>query len=96
MLTCVSRAGINVADMNYFTCKKIRDVLTSDKDTAQKNWLGQYKSQATKDWENILRLYDKVMPCAHCQHKLNMRGMNASILMDTAGKNVCLGHFRGI
>eukprot|EP00281_Chroomonas_sp_CCMP1168_P027564 CAMPEP_0206243400 /NCGR_PEP_ID=MMETSP0047_2-20121206/17587_1 /ASSEMBLY_ACC=CAM_ASM_000192 /TAXON_ID=195065 /ORGANISM="Chroomonas mesostigmatica_cf, Strain CCMP1168" /LENGTH=268 /DNA_ID=CAMNT_0053668517 /DNA_START=25 /DNA_END=828 /DNA_ORIENTATION=+ len=53
------KAGINVADMNYFTCKKIRDVLTSDKDTAQKNWLGQYKSQATKDWEAILRLYDK-------------------------------------
>lgn len=53
-------AGISVADMNYFTCKKIRDVLTTDKDTAQKNWLGQYKTQATKDWEAILRLYEKV------------------------------------
>ena len=43
--------GINVANINFWTCKKIRDVLTSDKDTAAKNWLGQYKSQATKDWE---------------------------------------------
>eukprot|EP00961_Rhodomonas_salina_P199858 2695258-Rhodomonas_salina.2 len=37
-------------------CKKIRDVMTSEKDTAQKNWLGQYKNQATKDWEAILAL----------------------------------------
>ena len=48
---CVCVAGINVANVNYWTCKKIRDVLTTDKDTAAKNWLGQYKSQATKDWE---------------------------------------------
>ena len=46
-----SSPGINVANINFWTCKKIRDVLTSDKDTAAKNWLGQYKSQATKDWE---------------------------------------------
>eukprot|EP00288_Rhodomonas_lens_P006009 CAMPEP_0177721770 /NCGR_PEP_ID=MMETSP0484_2-20121128/17329_1 /TAXON_ID=354590 /ORGANISM="Rhodomonas lens, Strain RHODO" /LENGTH=210 /DNA_ID=CAMNT_0019234107 /DNA_START=68 /DNA_END=697 /DNA_ORIENTATION=+ len=43
------KAGINVKEMNYITCKKIRDVMTSEKDTAQKNWLGQYKNQATKE-----------------------------------------------
>jgi hypothetical protein len=45
--------------MNFFTCKKLRDILTSEKDTAQKNWLGQYKNQATKEWEAILAMYTK-------------------------------------
>ncbi|KAJ1485857.1 hypothetical protein T484DRAFT_2391319 [Baffinella frigidus] len=53
------KGTINVKEINYFTVKKIRDVLTSEKDTAQKNWLGQYKSQATKDWQAILALYHK-------------------------------------
>jgi hypothetical protein len=51
--------GINTKEMNYLTCKKLRDILTSDKDTAQKNWLGQYKNQATKEWEAILGMYHK-------------------------------------
>ena len=53
------KEGINIKEMNYLTCKQLRDVLTTDKDTAQKNWLGQYKNQATKDWEAILALYHK-------------------------------------
>jgi len=53
------KEGINIKEINYFTCKKLRDILTSEKDTAQKNWLGQYKNQATKEWEAILTLYHK-------------------------------------
>ena len=53
------KEGINIKEMNYFTCKKLRDILTSEKDTAQKNWLGQYKNQATKEWEAILAMYHK-------------------------------------
>jgi hypothetical protein len=53
------KLSINVKNINYFTVRKIRDVLTSEKDTAQKNWFGQYKSQATKDWQAILALYHK-------------------------------------
>ena len=54
-----AKSGINVKEMNYFTCKSLRDILTSEKDTAQKNWLGQYKNQATKEWEAILAMYHK-------------------------------------
>ena len=34
--------------------QKLCDVLTTDKDTEQKNWLGKYKNHATKVWETIL------------------------------------------
>eukprot|EP00960_Hanusia_phi_P006450 184722-Hanusia_phi.AAC.4 len=54
-----AKRGINVKEVNYFLCRKLRDLLTSDKDTSQKNWLGQYKNQATKEWEGILALYHK-------------------------------------
>ncbi|EKX48376.1 hypothetical protein GUITHDRAFT_136881 [Guillardia theta CCMP2712] len=53
------KEGINVKEVNYLLCRKLRDILTSDKDTSQKNWLGQYKNQATKEWETILSLYHK-------------------------------------
>jgi len=53
------KGGINIKEMNFFTCKKLRDLLTSEKETAQKNWLGQYKNQATKEWEAILAMYTK-------------------------------------
>ena len=53
------KEGINVKEVNYLLCRKLRDILTSDKDTSQKNWLGQYKNQATKEWETILALYHK-------------------------------------
>lgn len=34
------KEGINIKEMNYFTCKKLRDILTSEKDTAQKKLAG--------------------------------------------------------
>ncbi|XP_064617573.1 CDK5 regulatory subunit-associated protein 3-like isoform X2 [Liolophura sinensis] len=44
--------------INYFHCKKIADLLKST-DSGAKNIFGQYSSQKMKDWQEILKLYEK-------------------------------------
>jgi len=45
-------------DINYFYCIKIVEIL-KETEADTKNLFGRYGSQRMKDWQEILRLYEK-------------------------------------
>lgn len=45
-------------DINYFHCKKIIEIL-KETEADSKNLFGRYGSKRMKDWQDILRLYEK-------------------------------------
>lgn len=47
-----------VADINYFHCLKIIEIL-KETEANSKNFFGSYGSQRMKDWQEIVRLYEK-------------------------------------
>ncbi|XP_064472061.1 CDK5 regulatory subunit-associated protein 3-like isoform X2 [Ornithodoros turicata] len=44
--------------INYFHCKRIVEIL-KDTEASSKNIFGRYSSQRMKDWQEIVRLYEK-------------------------------------
>ncbi|XP_066996998.1 CDK5 regulatory subunit-associated protein 3 isoform X2 [Anabrus simplex] len=44
--------------INYFHCKKIIDIL-KETEASSKNFFGSYGSQRMKDWQEIVKLYEK-------------------------------------
>lgn len=48
----------NITDINYFHCLRIVEIL-KDTEASSKNIFGYYSSQRMKDWQEILKLYDK-------------------------------------
>lgn len=49
---------IFISEINYFHCQQIVDILKmTEKDS--KNMFGSYSSQRMKDWQAVLRLYEK-------------------------------------
>lgn len=46
------------ADINYFHCLKIIEIL-KETEAETKNVFGRYGSQRMKDWQEILRAYEK-------------------------------------
>jgi len=49
---------ILLTDINYFYCIKIVEIL-KETEADTKNLFGRYGSQRMKDWQEILRLYEK-------------------------------------
>jgi hypothetical protein len=47
-----------VSDINYFHCLKIIEIL-KETEADSKNFFGSYGSQRMKDWQEIVRLYEK-------------------------------------
>lgn len=47
-----------LADINYFYCIKIVEIL-KETEADTRNLFGRYGSQRMKDWQEILRLYEK-------------------------------------
>jgi len=47
-----------ITDINYFYCVKIVEIL-KETEADTKNLFGRYGSQRMKDWQEILRLYEK-------------------------------------
>ena len=46
------------SDINYFHCQKIVEILKeTEKDS--RNFLGYYSSQRMKDWQEVVRMYEK-------------------------------------
>lgn len=53
-----SFCSLNFTDFNYFHCKEIIEILkNTEKDT--KSVFGNYGSQRMKDWQEIVKLYEK-------------------------------------
>ena len=46
------------SDINYFHCLKIIEILR-ETEAGSKNFFGSYGSQRMKDWQEIVRLYEK-------------------------------------
>lgn len=49
---------LSFLDINYFYCVKIVKIL-KETEADTKNLFGRYGSQRMKDWQEILRLYEK-------------------------------------
>lgn len=47
-----------VPDINYFHCLKIIDIL-KETEADSKTFFGSYGSQRMKDWQEIVRLYER-------------------------------------
>ena len=47
-----------ISDINYFHCLRIVEIL-KETEAASKNLFGRYSSQRMKDWQEIVRLYEK-------------------------------------
>lgn len=47
-----------MSDINYFHCKKIIEIL-KETEVDSKNLFGRYGSQRMKDWQEIVRLYER-------------------------------------
>lgn len=45
-------------DINYFHCLQILDILKTT-EASSKNVFGRYGSQRMKDWQDVIRLYEK-------------------------------------
>lgn len=48
-----------VSDINYFHCLEIVKILKGTSEGEKKNIFGQYSSQKMKDWNDIIRIYEK-------------------------------------
>lgn len=48
----------DITELNYYTCKDIVSVLR-ETEADSKNIFGYYSSQRMKDWQEIVRLYEK-------------------------------------
>lgn len=52
------RGLLTAADLDYFVCKDILEVLKSSEETNKKNWLGRYTSDHVKAWVNAIAQYE--------------------------------------
>lgn len=47
-----------ISDINYFHCQKIIDIL-KETEADTKNLFGRYGSQRMKDWQEIVKMYER-------------------------------------
>lgn len=50
---------IHGSKVNYVHVKKIVDLLSKDSESGKKNFFGQYSNEMTKEWSDIMKLYEK-------------------------------------
>jgi len=69
---------ILLTDINYFYCIKIVEIL-KETEADTKNLFGRYGSQRMKDWQEILRLYEKDNVYVAEAAQMLMRNVNYEI-----------------
>lgn len=55
---CFGTFWMIFSDINYFHCLRIVDIL-KETEAESKNIFGRYSSQRMKDWQEIVKLYEK-------------------------------------
>ena len=46
------------AELHYFVCKRIFEILENSDEAKEKNLFGQYSSQRLKAWQDIVKSYE--------------------------------------
>lgn len=64
--------------INYFHCKQIVELLKGT-EASTKNIFGQYSSQRMKDWQEIIRLYEKDNVCLAEAAQMLIRNVNYEV-----------------
>jgi ribonucleotide reductase beta subunit family protein with ferritin-like domain len=54
----ISKLNAENPDLDYFQCKQIFEDLIKDPAQGAKNVFGQYTVQQTKDWNEVLKLFE--------------------------------------